>query len=151
MTGPFHAPRTREPAPMRDQDTTLAQLTDLLRRFNAERDWGRYHSPRNLAMALSVEAGELLELYLWAADDGPQPPVSSRQPKVADEAADESSQKSSMSSIPFASLATFSFTATPVLRPLTPILAANDLRTEPRPRTVRRRRAPSALVIASSR
>ncbi len=73
---------------MRDQDTTLAELTDLLRGFNEARDWGRYHSPRNLAMALSVEAGELLELYLWASDDGPQPPVASRQPKVADEAAD---------------------------------------------------------------
>ncbi len=39
-------------------------------------------------MALSVEANELLELYLWAEDDGPQPPVDSRQPRVADEAAD---------------------------------------------------------------
>lgn len=73
---------------MRDQDTTLAELSALLRDFNRERDWGRYHSPRNLAMALSVEAGELLELYLWAADDGPQPPVATRAPKVADEAAD---------------------------------------------------------------
>jgi len=73
---------------MRDQDTTIAELSALLRAFNHERDWGRYHSPRNLAMALSVEAGELLELYLWAADDGPQPPVASRTPKVADEAAD---------------------------------------------------------------
>ena len=39
-------------------------------------------------MALSVVAGELLELYLWAADDGPQPPVASREAKVADEVAD---------------------------------------------------------------
>jgi NTP pyrophosphatase (non-canonical NTP hydrolase) len=59
-----------------------------VRAFNDARDWGRYHSPRNLAMALSVEAGELLELYLWSADGGPQPPVESRAPKVADEAAD---------------------------------------------------------------
>ena len=73
---------------MRDADTTLAELRDLLRRFNAERDWGRYHSPRNLAMALNVEAGELLQLYLWSSDDGPQPPVASRLPQVADEAAD---------------------------------------------------------------
>ena len=50
-------------------------------------DWGRHHSPRNLAMALTVEAGELLEPPL-AADDGPQPPVASRSPRVADEAAD---------------------------------------------------------------
>jgi NTP pyrophosphatase (non-canonical NTP hydrolase) len=39
-------------------------------------------------MALSVEAGELLELYLWASDGGPQPPVAARREKVAQEAAD---------------------------------------------------------------
>ena len=39
-------------------------------------------------MALSVEASELLELYLWSADDGPQPLNPARAPKVADEAAD---------------------------------------------------------------
>lgn len=71
-----------------DDDTALGELRAALRRFNAERDWARYHSPRNLAMALSVEAGELLELYLWSSDDGPQPPVASRRQKVADEAAD---------------------------------------------------------------
>lgn len=73
---------------MNDHDTTLAQIRAALRAFNAERDWGQYHSPRNLAMALSVEAGELLALYLWSADGGPQPPVASRAPQVADEAAD---------------------------------------------------------------
>lgn len=73
---------------MRDQHTTLAELRDRVRAFNEARDWGRYHSPRNVAMALSVEAAELLELYLWAADDGPQPPVAARGPRVAEEAAD---------------------------------------------------------------
>jgi NTP pyrophosphatase (non-canonical NTP hydrolase) len=74
--------------PVTDDATTLAELRARLRAFNAERDWGRYHSPRNLAMALSVEAAELLELYLWSEDAGPQPAVASRAPKVADEAAD---------------------------------------------------------------
>lgn len=73
---------------MRDQHTTLAELRDRVRAFNEARDWGRYHSPRNVAMALSVEAAELLELYLWAADEGPQPPVAARAPRVAEEAAD---------------------------------------------------------------
>jgi NTP pyrophosphatase (non-canonical NTP hydrolase) len=76
------------PGSMKDADTTLAQLRSRVAAFNEARDWGRYHSPRNLAMALSVEAGELLELFLWSADDGPQPPVESRRPKVGDEAAD---------------------------------------------------------------
>lgn len=67
---------------------TLTELQAKVRAFADARDWGRYHSPRNLAMALSVEAAELLELYLWSTDDGPQPPEPSRVPKVADEAAD---------------------------------------------------------------
>lgn len=81
---PAEPPAT--PAPGQGPD--LAELMRRVRAFNDARDWGRYHSPRNLAMALSVEAGELLELYLWSADGGPQPPVESRAPKVADEAAD---------------------------------------------------------------
>lgn len=67
---------------------TLAELTARVRAFADARDWGRYHSPRNLAMAVSVEAGELLELFLWSSDDGPQPHVPDRAPKVAEEAAD---------------------------------------------------------------
>jgi dCTP diphosphatase len=66
----------------------LEPLIHEVRAFVAERDWEQFHSPRNLAMALSVEAGELLELFLWSRDDGPQPMVASRIPKVADEAAD---------------------------------------------------------------
>ena len=73
---------------MRDQETTVATLRELVRRFNDERDWAQYHSARNLAMALSVEASELLELYLWCKDEGPQPAVASRVPKVEEEVAD---------------------------------------------------------------
>ncbi len=71
-----------------DAHTPLCEITAAIRAFNEARDWGQYHSPRNLAMSLSVEANELLELYLWSADGGPQPPVATREPKVAEEAAD---------------------------------------------------------------
>jgi NTP pyrophosphatase (non-canonical NTP hydrolase) len=71
-----------------DETTSVAALQRRVLAFCQERDWARYHSPRNLAMALSVEVGELLELYLWSADDGPQPPVASRRPKVEAELAD---------------------------------------------------------------
>ena len=67
---------------------SLAELQALARAFVQERDWAQYHSPRNLAMALSVEASELLELYLWSTDDGPQPLSPSRRDRVAHEAAD---------------------------------------------------------------
>ena len=43
----------------------LTALRDALRRFAAERDWQQFHTPKNLAMALSVEAAELLEPFQW--------------------------------------------------------------------------------------
>lgn len=67
---------------------TLDELQARVRAFSDERDWAQFHAPRNLAMAVSVEAGELLELFLWCRDDGPQPAVASREGRVADEAAD---------------------------------------------------------------
>ena len=65
---------------------TLEELHARVRAFVDARDWGRYHSPRNLAMALSVEAGELLEVWLWTADDAQATPE--RTALAADEAAD---------------------------------------------------------------
>ncbi len=69
-------------------DDSLRSLTAEVRAFAAAREWERYHCPRNLAMALSVEANELLELYLWSSDEGPQPLNPDRLPKVEQEAAD---------------------------------------------------------------
>jgi dCTP diphosphatase len=66
---------------------TLPELQAAVRSFSDARDWGRFHSPRNLAMALSVEANELLALFLWAADAEPQPSPH-RRAQVEDEAAD---------------------------------------------------------------
>ncbi|MEZ2353344.1 nucleotide pyrophosphohydrolase [Caballeronia sp. RCC_10] len=42
-------------------------MRDVLREFVRERDWSRFHSPKNLAAALSVEASELLEPFTWLA------------------------------------------------------------------------------------
>lgn len=47
-------------------------MKDLLRKiqlFNRERDWEQYHSPKNLAMALIVEAGELAEHFQWLSQE----------------------------------------------------------------------------------
>jgi len=49
--------------------TELDGLRDALRQFAAERDWEPFHSPRNLAAALSVEAAELLEPFQWLSDE----------------------------------------------------------------------------------
>lgn len=43
----------------------LAELAELLRAFNAERRWEQFHSPKNLAMALASEVGELVALFRW--------------------------------------------------------------------------------------
>jgi len=47
----------------------LSQLRDALRQFAAERDWDQFHSPKNLASALAVEAAELLERFQWLTED----------------------------------------------------------------------------------
>lgn len=54
---------------MNDATTPLDELKEALARFNAERGWGRFHTPQQLAMALSAEAGELLELFLWKREE----------------------------------------------------------------------------------
>jgi NTP pyrophosphatase (non-canonical NTP hydrolase) len=48
--------------------TELESLRDELRAFAAARDWGQFHSPKNLAMALAAEAGELLEVFQWLTE-----------------------------------------------------------------------------------
>lgn len=74
---------------MGDSETTVAELKALQAAFVAERDWARFHTPRQLAMAISVEAAELLELYLWGAEDTlghplPDAPERGRTPPTRD-------------------------------------------------------------------
>ena len=49
----------------KERSSDLLAVRDLLRQFVEERDWSRFHSPKNLATALSVEASELLEPFQW--------------------------------------------------------------------------------------
>ena len=48
----------------------IEKLQLKLREFAKERDWEQFHSPKNLAMALSVEAAELLEIFQWSNSGG---------------------------------------------------------------------------------
>src|SRR5437667_12741998 len=66
----------------------LAFLRDALRRFAAERDWDQYHSPKNLAAALCVEAAELLEHFQWLTEDASKSLSSETLSKVNEEMAD---------------------------------------------------------------
>lgn len=44
---------------------SLNELTDEISNFVSERDWGQFHNPKNIAMSISIEAGELLECLQW--------------------------------------------------------------------------------------
>lgn len=46
----------------------VSALEAVLQRFADERDWQRYHSPKNLAMALTGEVGELVEIFQWLTE-----------------------------------------------------------------------------------
>jgi NTP pyrophosphatase (non-canonical NTP hydrolase) len=47
----------------------IKELTKLLVAFRNERDWEQFHNPKDLAIALNIEAGELLEIFLWKNPD----------------------------------------------------------------------------------
>jgi NTP pyrophosphatase (non-canonical NTP hydrolase) len=48
-----------------DSDTTVAELRKIIADFVAERDWSQFHSPKNVSMALAIEAAELMEHFQW--------------------------------------------------------------------------------------
>ena len=60
-----------------DDHTTLRELKQLVRDFVDARDWRQFHTPKNLSMALAIEAAELMEHFQWVE------PAASR--KIADE------------------------------------------------------------------
>jgi NTP pyrophosphatase (non-canonical NTP hydrolase) len=68
--------------------TDIQTLTQALRDFAQARDWAQFHSPKNLACALSVEAAELLEHFQWLSDEQSRQLDAPQKAEVAAEAAD---------------------------------------------------------------
>lgn len=68
--------------------TSLEQLREAVRAFAEERDWDQFHSPKNLAMALSVEAAELLEHFQWLSEPASRELGGGQRVEVAAEMAD---------------------------------------------------------------
>ena len=66
----------------------LDSLRERLRAFALARDWAPFHSPKNLACALSVEAAELLEHFQWMTEAESRAPDPARRDEIALEAAD---------------------------------------------------------------
>ena len=75
---------------MSDAATTVGSLKDAVRAFADERDWEKFHTPKNLSMAIAAEVAELMEHFLWltgvesqqACDDP------AKRDAIADELAD---------------------------------------------------------------
>ena len=66
----------------------IERLRDALRVFASERDWDQFHSPKNLAMALSVEVAELVEHFQWQTNEQSAHPASEALAALGEEAAD---------------------------------------------------------------
>lgn len=69
-------------------EDALYNLRIKLREFATAREWEQFHSPKNLAVAISVEAGELLEHFQWLPDETGSAELRDRFPKIEEEAAD---------------------------------------------------------------
>jgi NTP pyrophosphatase (non-canonical NTP hydrolase) len=76
--------------PAAEPELTVEALQQRLRDFAAARKWQPYHTPKNLAAALSVEASELLEIFQWLTPDQAAEVMShpKRAHQVEDEVAD---------------------------------------------------------------
>jgi NTP pyrophosphatase (non-canonical NTP hydrolase) len=83
-------PSADSAAPFSDATTTVGELRQLIADFVDEREWSQFHSPKNVSMALAVEAAELMEHFQWLSteasrrvDDDPE-----KLAAVAEEIAD---------------------------------------------------------------
>ena len=73
---------------MADSHDSLSELTRRVCAFRDARDWAQFHSPKELAVALTAEAGELLQHFVWQASEQSLERVSHRRAEIADELAD---------------------------------------------------------------
>lgn len=75
---------------MNDRTTTVSELRMLVSEFVDERDWQQFHSPKNISMALAIEAAELMEHFQWITIDASRQLVneSEKLAAVAEELAD---------------------------------------------------------------
>src|SRR5207302_9565969 len=73
---------------MADATTSVGELRDRVRQFVRARDWERFHAPKDLAMAISLVASELLERFLWRGSGTPAELSSEDRSAISEELAD---------------------------------------------------------------
>lgn len=71
-----------------DQDTTIEHLRSEVREFVAQRSWEKFHSPKNISMALAIEAAELMEHFQWISQDESRQPDAEKLLKIGEEISD---------------------------------------------------------------
>ena len=81
---------TNEAGVSGDAATTVDELRQVMRTFVAERNWQKFHAPKNLSMALAIEAAELMERFQWldVAESRTVPPDSPEAEAIREEVAD---------------------------------------------------------------
>jgi len=68
--------------------TEIEKLKDDIRSFAEERDWDQFHSPKNLSMALAVEASEIMEIFQWLTEEQSRNLSDDKLLELSDELAD---------------------------------------------------------------
>jgi NTP pyrophosphatase (non-canonical NTP hydrolase) len=68
---------------MSDADTTIQDLRADIHQFNDDRDWHQFHTPKNLAASIAIEAAELLKHFQWTGEPAPN-----QSPQLLEELAD---------------------------------------------------------------
>lgn len=69
-------------------ERNIEELQQALRQFAAERDWEQFHSPKNLAASMSIEAAEVLEHFQWLTDEQSRRLADDKRAEVGNEIAD---------------------------------------------------------------
>jgi dCTP diphosphatase len=67
---------------------SIAELTAQIQTFVDAREWRKYHNPKDLAVAISAEAGELMQHFVWQQEDQIESRVKTRRDEIASEIAD---------------------------------------------------------------
>ncbi len=70
-----------------DATTNVNELKEMVRQFISERNWEKYHTPRNIAVSVTLEAAELLEHFQWVTPSDPEINAEKRQ-EIGEEMAD---------------------------------------------------------------
>jgi dCTP diphosphatase len=69
-------------------DDSIRQLTAEIRAFRDAREWQQFHAPKELAVGIAAEAGELLQHFVWQSPEQSEQRARDRRDQIADEIAD---------------------------------------------------------------